>query len=314
MRKPKSGYGLLALCFSLFVAGCANNRYISPVTTFHNSTAQTITTISGFYSSRNSYEAQMYLNDVAADPTLRVEAVDANNKPTPFGTPVFSPASIKARLDALALVGVYASRLYDLANTSAPDDFSTAATALGKNLTSLDTTFTNLGAAKDPTAGAYIGPISSLVGAIGKMYLSGKRDKLVHDAIVDGGPKVNLILSQLKEDMDQIFSLEIITGANAELSTAVLAYNNADRTKWTYEQRVAKLATIKAASDAASIATASAPSQLVSSMMAANNALLQSASASKKDKQLTLASLNDALSSWTNQIQTLATQIKPLIK
>jgi hypothetical protein len=308
----KARTSVFVLFGSMLLTGCLNNRYIAPVTTFSNSTTQTITTIGAFYTSRNSYEVQLYLDDVAADPNVAVSTTDAKGNPTPLGKPVFSPASIKARLDALSLVGVYATRLYDLANTSAPSDFATASTALGTNLSKLNTTFQGLGAG-DPTANAYVGPISSLVGTIGKMYLNGKRNALVKQAIEEGGPQVNTILSQIKDDMDNIFSVEVITGDNEQLASAVVAYNK-DRASLTYDQRVARLAEINTLSDAVAAATASAPSQLVGSMLAANNALLKSANAPKQDKQLTLASLNDSLNTWNSQIQTLAAQIKPLIK
>jgi hypothetical protein len=304
--------GAFALLCCALLSGCLNNRYIAPVTTFQSSTNQTIAVISAFYTSRNSYETQLYLADIAVDPTLAVATVDADGHPTPLGTPVFSPASIKARLDALSLVGVYASRLYALANTSAPADFATATTALGTSLTTLNTSFQSLGA-KDPTANSYVGPISSLVGTVGKMYLSGKRDQQVKIAIEEGGPQVNIILSQIRDDMDNIFSAEVVTGANQDLATKVVAYNK-DRSSLTYDQRVARLAAIAAASDAATSATASAPSKLVSSMMDANNALLKSAANSKQEKQLSLASLNDALGAWVSQIQALTAQIKPLVK
>lgn len=304
--------GVLALLCCALLSGCLNNRYIAPVTTFQSSTNQTISVISAFYTSRNSYETKLYLDDIAADPTLTVAATDAEGHPTPLLKPVFSPESIKARLDALSLVGVYASRLYALANTSAPADFATATTALGTSLTTLNTTFQSLGA-KDSTANLYVGPISSLIGTIGKIYLSGKRDEQVKIAILEGGPQVNIILSQIKDDMDKIFSIEVITGANQELATKVMAYNR-DRANLAYDQRVARLASIAAASDAAASATASAPSKLVAAMMEANNALLKSAAASKQEKQISLTSLNDALGAWVNQIQTLAAQIKPLVK
>jgi hypothetical protein len=308
----KATIKIVLLLGCLIGGGCSSNRYIAPATTFKTSTNQTVSVISAFYTSRNSYEVQLYLSEVAADANVEVGVTDSAGNPTPLGHPVFSPASIKARLDALSLVGVYASRLYSLANTSAPSDFATAATALGTNLKSLDTTFQSLGA-KDATANSYVGPISSLIGTIGKMYLNGERDKLVKEAIQNGGPQVNVILSQIKDDMDKIFSLEVITGANEQLATAVAVYNR-DRKGLSYDQRVARLAEIYSLSNEVSAATSSAPSKLVSSMLDANNALLKSAAASKQDKQMSLASLNDALSAWVSQIQTLVTQIKPLIK
>lgn len=305
--------GVCALLSWSVLTGCLNNRYITPVTSFQSSTTQTISVISDFYSSRNSYEAQLYLADRANDATLKVETTDSLGRPTPLMQSTFSPDSIKARLDALALVSVYANRLYDLANTSAPADFETAATALGTNLSSLNTRFSTLAGNGDASANAYVGPIASVIGTIGKLYLNGKRDAMVKVGIDEGGTPVNQILSLMKGDMDNIFSLEVISGARQQLASDVVAYNT-DREHLTYDQRVARLKIIATAAEVATSATASVPSQLVSSMIAANKALLKSANSKGKDKQLSLSSLNDALAAWVTQLQTLSAQIAPLRK
>lgn len=292
--------------------GCAANRYQAPVSAFRDKTQQTIGVLSDFYSSRNSYEIDLYLQGVAADSSLPVQKIDANGVPTPLGKPIFSPASIKARLDALSLVGAYAERLSDLANSTAPAKFQSAGTLLGQNLSSLDKTFQTLQGSSDPTASKYVGPISILVGTIGQMYLDRKRDELISKAIADGAPRVDLILSQIRDDMDQIFSIEVITGANEQLATLITAYN-AERSKLSYEQRVARLSAIKAAGREAAASAGSAPSNVVTAMMVAHKALVQAASSAKKPSLDNLATLNSALEQWTNQIQSLSTQIKLLI-
>jgi hypothetical protein len=301
---------LLLTCIVL--CGCAVNRYQAPVSTFRDKTHQTIGVLSDFYSSRNAYEIDIYLESVAADISLPVQTVDANGIPTPLGKPVFSPASMKARLDALNLIGAYAGRLYDLANTDAPTKFQSATTLLGQNLSSLDKTFQTLQGASDPTASKYIGPISSLIGTIGQMFLEHKRDELITKAITDGAPQVDVILSQIRDDMDRIFSLEVITGSNEKLATLMTAYNH-DRGRLSFEQRTARLSEIKAAAAEASASVGSAPSNLVTSMMNAHEALVQVARSSKDAKPANLAALNSALEAWTTQIQSLASQVKLLI-
>jgi hypothetical protein len=301
---------LLLTCIVL--CGCAVNRYQAPVSTFRDKTHQTIGVLSDFYSSRNAYEIDIYLESVAADISLPVQTVDANGIPTPLGKPVFSPASMKARLDALNLIGAYAGRLYDLANTDAPTKFQSATTLLGQNLSSLDKTFQTLQGASDPTASKYIGPISSLIGTIGQMFLEHKRDELITKAITDGAPQVDVILSQIRDDMDRIFSLEAITGSNEKLATLMTAYNH-DRGRLSFEQRTARLSEIKAAAAEASASVGSAPSNLVTSMMNAHEALVQVARSSKDAKPTNLAALNSALEAWTTQIQSLASQVKLLI-
>ena len=300
------------VALSVILSGCTANRYEAPASSFRDKTQQTINVLGSFYSSRNSYEIDVYLQSIAADSSLPVQTVDSKGVPTPLGKPVFSPASIKARLDALNVVGIYANRLYDLANTSAPSKFQSAATTLGQNLSSLDKTFQTLQGASDPTANKYIGPISSLVGTIGEMYLDRKRDELVTKAVTEGAPQVEVILSQVRDDMDKIFSLEIISGSNEKLATLIFAYNN-DRTKLNYEQRMVRLSEIKAAANELAASVGSAPTALVTSMMDAHKALVLEATSPAKSKINNLAALNSALEQWTAQIQSPSTEIKTLI-
>lgn len=302
----------LLLTLGIVSSGCTANRYEAPASSFRDRTQQTIGVLSSFYSSRNSYEIDVYLQSVAADGSIPLQTTDANGVPTPLGKPVFSPASIKARLDALNVVGVYANRLYDLANTTAPSKFQSAATTLGTNLSSLDKTFQSLQGAADPTASKYVGPISSVIGTIGEMFLDKKRDELITKAVTDGAPQVQVILSQIRDDLDKIFSLEVISGANEKMAILIDAYNK-DRAKLTFEQRMARLSEIKAAADEVAASVGSAPTALVTSMMDAHKALVQEATSPPKSKNKNLATLNGALEQWATQIQTLSTEIKTMI-
>jgi hypothetical protein len=296
----------------VFLSGCLGNRYLTPVTTFRDKTQQTIGVLGDFYASRNSFEIDIYLQTIASDKTLKVELTDSQGHHTPLGAPVFSPAGIKARLDSLNLVGVYAGKLYDLANPSQEASFSTATTTLGTSLSSLDKTFQKLQVASDPTAGKYIGPVSSLIGTIGQMFLDRKRDELITQAIRDGAPQVDIILSQIRDDMDNIFSLEVTTGANETLATLIHSYN-AERGGLDYEQRVKRLAEIKASANAAAASVGSTPSSVVSSMMEAHKALVRFANSPKDARPRSFAAFNIALEQWATQIQEVAAQIKLLV-
>jgi hypothetical protein len=300
------------LVFLVVLCGCTANRYEAPASSFRDNTQQTINVLSSFYASRNSYEIELYLQSVAADSNLAIQTTDSNGVPTPLGKPVFSPTSIRARLNALRLVGVYANRLYDLANSSAPAKFQSSTTALGENLSSLDKTFQSLQGVSDPTANKYIGPISSLIGTVGEMFLDKKRDELVTKAVTDGAPQVELILSQVRDDMDKIFSLELITGANEKLAILIAAYNS-DRTKLDFEQRTARLSEIKAAANEVAASVGSAPTGLVTAMIDAHQALVREATSPAKLRINNLATLNESLEQWTTEIQYLSTEMKPRI-
>src|SRR5260370_21832487 len=110
---PRHTSALIA--FAVVLSGCTANRYEAPASSFRDKTQQTINVLSSFYSSRNSYEIDVYLHSLAAARRLTVQTTDSNGVPTALGKPVISPASIKARSQALNVVGVYANRLYDLA-------------------------------------------------------------------------------------------------------------------------------------------------------------------------------------------------------
>lgn len=144
------------------------------------------------------------------------------------------------------------------------------------------------------------------------MYLDRKREELVTKAINDGAQKVDAILSQVRDDMENIFSLEVLTGSNERLATLIRAYST-DRTSLTYEQRLARLSEIEAAANEVAASLGSAPTGVVNSMIDAHKALVQEAQSPQKLRIKNLAALSQALEQWTNQLQTLSTEIKPLI-
>ena len=144
------------------------------------------------------------------------------------------------------------------------------------------------------------------------MFLDQKRDELVTKAVTDGAPQVDLILSQVRDDMGKVFSLEVITGTNEKLAILIAAYNN-DRKRLDFEQRTTRLAEIRAAANEVAASVGSAPAGVVTAMMEAHRALIQEATSPPRSRISNLAALNGALEQWTTQIQFLSTEIKPLI-
>jgi hypothetical protein len=295
----------LVLC----VTGCATNRYRVPVTSFRDDTQRTIGALREFYQSRNTYEIDLYLNGVAADSTKEVVTKDSSG-PTPLGTPTFSPASVAARLNALDLVGAYATRLGALASSDAPSQFRDAASLLGDNLASLDKTFQRL-SESDPTASRFISPIASIVGAVGEMVLERRRDALITAGIKRGEGPVNEVLRLVRDDMDKVFSLQLRTGEAERFADLVTAYNR-ERSKLTYEGRKARLDEIKTAHLARIAAGDSVPAALITSMMDAHAALIELASSPRRPTNF--ADFNDALELWASRVDYLAGQIRTLIR
>lgn len=223
----------LFFALPIYVTGCVSAQFSQPVASFRDSVSSSASVISSYYTNLNSFERKVYLESVLTNPKARVLAVDANGKPTPLRGALFDGRSIKARLDAINLLGAYGQRLADLAGSKAPSQFSSAATALGTNLTSLTGTFQSISSAHtanpqtttDATAASYIGPISSLIGTLGQMYIEQDQAKALGIAITDGTPKVNQILDLLETELKTIIEPAQITGLLQELSDKVLDYN-----------------------------------------------------------------------------------------
>ena len=135
--------GLAFLCVALATAGCGNQRYRELIATFEQSVETTSAAVGTYFSELNEFERELYLQERWLNPELEVAASDGN-APTPLVTPVFDPDSIKARMEAIRLLGVYGRRLAELAGTEAPAKFASNVEALGGNLSKLANTFGSL--------------------------------------------------------------------------------------------------------------------------------------------------------------------------
>jgi hypothetical protein len=144
------------------------------------------------------------------------------------------------------------------------------------------------------------------------MFLDQKREEMITQAVDDGAPQVELILSRVRDDMDRIFALQIATGAADKLATLKDAYNR-DRADLTYEQRAIRLAEIKAAANAGAAGVGATPSSLVTSMMEAHRALVTFAKAPDDARPRSLAEFSTALNEWGTQMQDVAVQVKLLV-
>jgi len=299
------------VCLFLCVTGCASNRYRVPVASFRDDTQRTIGTLQDFYQSRNLYEVDLYLTAVAADPAREVLTGDADG-PTPLGAPTFSPEGIAARLNALDLVGAYATRLAALASSDAPSKFKDAASLLGTNLSSLDKTFQRLSGESDPTASRFVTPIAGIVGAVGEMMLERKRDALITAAIQKGEEPVNVVLGLVRDDIATVFGEQVRTGEAQRFATLVRAYNRADRSKLSYDERKARLEEIRSAHRGRTAVDDAVPSALITSMMDAHAALIELARSSRRPANF--ADFNDALDLWASRVEYLRGQLRTLIR
>lgn len=300
---------LLLLAALGLLTGCpVNNGYKQPVETFQKGVDSSNTVIAGYYKDMNQFERDMYLDGRLYDPKLQLAATDPNH-PSPLESQVFSARAIQARLDAISLLGQYGSRLAELAGSEAPAKFESASAALGKNLDQLATTFESLAEGGDAQAKAYAGPVGSLVGVLGRMYMEHQRDKALTVAIKEGAPQVENILNLLKEDLAKAIGPQRLTGWDGAFSERMLYYD-ANREKLSFAEREKILANINDAAQKYDAAKSFKPDELVDGIRRAHQALVRYANSDRQPANLD--QLKAAMDLFSGRVKQIADAYKQL--
>jgi len=289
--------------------GCVTVNYKEPIASFQSSINTSGTAIGTYFSNLNAFERQVYIDGIALDANQEIFA-EISGSPTPLKGQKFSASSIKARMDAITLLGVYAQRLSDLAGSNAPQQFSSSMSTLGDNLKTLDNTFSTVLPKSDPTAANYVGPISQLIGSIGKMYLEHQQEVAIREAIDKGAPQVLSIIDLLEKDLLIVKDAET-TGTDQILATKV-AYYNKQRKTMSLEARTAFLAEIQDASTANSAAIALNPSNLTQSMRQTMNALVKYADSPKTPQNF--SDLMSSLQTFNQNAQEISSEVQNIFQ
>jgi hypothetical protein len=281
------------------------------VASFQQSINTSSAAIGSYFTNLNDFERQLYLDGLLLDPKQRLEATDEKGKPTPLLGGYFQPSSIKARTDSLTLLAVYGQRLSELAGSDAPQMFAENARILGDSLSNLDKTFSQLSnQGSDNTAASYVGPVSALVGSIGKMYLQQKKDDAIRVAVNSGAPEVRKIIDLLEKDLVAVVKPLLTTGLQAELAERVRYYNDYRQNGMGLQQRQEWLEDIRERSAAYDASVAFSPSSLMQSMRQALEALVTYANAPKTPQNF--SDLVAALDTFSQNAQEIANEVQQI--
>jgi hypothetical protein len=228
---------------------------------------------------------------------------------TPLLYPVFSPESIRARL---RLIGLYGDRLVELAGSDAPKAFAANANILGEQLSKLGDHFHSLSGGQDlaaSSASKYVGPVSALVGVVGKMYLEHERQAALTEAVELGAPNVFEIIDLVEADMTTLVKPLQSTGELQLLATLVQEYS-LNRGKWDRSQREAAATRISTAIRGYNLAIAFRPTAVTQSMRTTVTALLKYAQ--KPDAPQNAAELFSYLNQYENDVRSLISGVQQL--
>lgn len=278
---------------------CDNSEFKKQIGEFQKAISDSQVAVSAYYQEMNQLEKDLYFLQRELDPNKDLAAIYLKGTSEDKSLVItdkafyingpFAPKSIQARLDAIKLIGLYGSRLAELAGTDAPAVFANNAAALGDNVVNLGGTFTELaGTGKDPSAASYAGPIGKLVGIVGKLFLEKKRDDALIAAIKEATPVISEVTAQLKKDFSDVVVPAKRTG-NAEAIALLMGYYNAQRKEksTTRKDRKGILDEIRGAVRSYELLTAANPEEMIKSMEEANQALQAYSESKRKDSDFT---------------------------
>ena len=308
--------GILMLSLATALLGCSKREFAKQIIDFQTGVDNTATATSVYYSELNSFERDLYLQERLYDPSQDVLTVtrDPNdpskNIPTALAGKTFSAESIKARIEAIQMLGLYGKRLAELAGSDASTRFAAGSQSVGNNLVKLGGTFSTL--TGDPTAKNYaapLGALSKIFGEIGKAMLEAKRDAALTKAVQEAAPQVRTIIDLLENDLTTVIGPLRATGSDQALREVIGNYNT-NRTKWNLDQRQKALDEIRRAQARYDIAITFNPSDIMESMRVAHEALVKYATSRRTPQNL--AELVSSLDIFRERAEVLATAVLEL--
>jgi hypothetical protein len=297
-----------ALAALLLLSGCVTVRFDQPVANLGAATADASAAIGEYLRALDDFERRVYLDACLYDPREGL-AASQGGRPTPLLARRFGPESIRARTDALSLLGAYAQRLDDLVNTDAPAKATDAAAALGSELGNLAERVQTL--AGDATAPDYAGPVSALVAVVGELYVEERRERALRKGIAAGGPQAARIIDLLEKDLVEAVKPLRETGEAERLAERVRWYN--ERRGELARDLAARRALLDDIDETVRRSHAIAdfdPTRVTRALRGANDALLALARSSRKPGDL--RAFAAAMRAWGGRIAAAAQAARSL--
>ena len=312
------------LTLLVFTTGCNRDKLLKEIDEFDRAMNTGATAIAAYYTNLNEQEYDLYFQLLELYPNCevgdRINYGCINPEwqrggrffDSPLKKPPFPLESIQARITLLKELTTYSKSLVALAGDDSPAQFQGNIIALGDRLTSLEKSFQALrdnNQNPDLTANQYIGPISTIIGIFGKLYLQDLQWKEIRKAIINAEDPVNTILTAVAADLDRYVDPLQDVNANARYSRLINYYNN-NRLRLSPGERVEVLAKIRDFKTAYDLAVLSKPSTIPNQLKQVNLALVKTAKSNSSPQNL--AQLKAELEQFKDDAEQLKNAIEQL--
>lgn len=322
MHPRQALVGFVTLLALLVTCGCQHQQMAAQITGFDEAVAAGAEAISAYYTGLNDQEYALYFELLEIDPQFEVgdrikfTLVAANGDredafiDSPLKQPPFPMESIQARIRLLKQLTEYSRNLAALAGAESPSQFQANVSTLKDRLISLDGALRKLAdKGEDKDAEKYIGPLSTIVGIVGKWSLDERRWREIRASVIEAELPINALLDGVAKDLDSYVDPVLDLAAEDRYTTAIVYYN-LRRKDLTSEQRTRMLQEIRDYKVAYDAARLQKPSSVVLQLKKAHAQLVKVAKSDRAPRDV--AALNAELALFKDDVDQLKSAVRAM--
>ncbi|PYY80208.1 hypothetical protein DNK59_25310 [Pseudomonas sp. TKO26] len=165
--------------------------------------SQSATVFTDYYTQQNELARRFYFTQIKYHKEKHIEFANQNGVKTPLYFR-YSPEGIKARLDAIRLIGAFGNKLAVMAGADSPQRISDTSAGILASVSGLDQEFRKLTGVEALHKDEFAQGSSQLVSAITKMYAEKIQQDALKAAIQNGHAAVETILVALQADLKDL--------------------------------------------------------------------------------------------------------------
>ena len=306
---------------SFAVSACTTINFKEPVTSYTTAMSESAAVFTDYYIQQNEMARTFYFMQIRYHADKHIQLTDESGMHTALYFK-YSPEGIKARTDAIRLIGAYGNKLAVMAGADSPQRISDSSGGILASVSGLESSFAALSGSEATYKSAFAKGSGELVSAVAKMYAEKLQQDALKEAIDTGHSAVNLLLITLQKDLKD-FSTKNQKMYNTQLADLVFIYNldvdarslsmhsgqplrNRDTKKpqvtiLTESQRLALMTQAQSSAALYEGSVANRPDEVIAAMIKANNDLY-AFSQNPREKN-SLVALNSSLETFNARIR-----------
>jgi hypothetical protein len=190
-----------------------------------------------------------------------------------YFSPYLSSEALEIKLELLGILSEYADAIAKISASKSPQKFQDNVSRLSAAFANIEGKFES-----SPSSTQYVGPLASIAGVLGKLYLENLQWNTIRDVIIKTSPEVDKLLGYLKTDLElaeKVYDTQFASTAKNLREY----YNDRGRLTLSLSQRQEILKQLSAITKTRRLLASSSPSSSIENLIKVNlelNRLAQS--------------------------------------